>query len=183
MNLPKVIVLRLGHRPVRDKRVSMHTALVARAFGADGIYFSDVIDKELKNNIEDVVERFGGPFFVEMGELWNNIIKKWQSKGGEVVHLTMYGLPLPKTIDTIKSSPKDKLIVVGSEKVPGEIYKLATFNISITNQPHSEIAALCIFLDRLFDGNAVNGYNRQFKDAKIKIIPSEQGKDVKKCAP
>lgn len=181
MNLPKISVLRLGHRPARDKRVSMHTALVARAFGADGIYFSDIIDKELKTNIEDVVERFGGPFFVEMGELWSNIIKKWQSEGGEVVHLTMYGLPLPSVIEEIKSSPKDKLVVIGAEKVPGEIYKMATFNVSITNQPHSEIAALCIFLDRFFDGKTVNEYNRQFSGAKLKIVPCARGKQVVKC--
>lgn len=179
MNLPKVVILRYGHRPLRDKRVSTHTALVARAFGAEGIFF-DTIDKELKTNIEGVVERFGGPFFVEIGDSWNDVIKHWQLEGGEIIHLTMYGLPLPEVIEKIKSSSKKKLVVVGSEKVPGDIYQISDYNVAVTNQPHSEIAALCIFLDRFFDGNAVEG-SKQFKDAKLKIIPSARGKRVIEC--
>ncbi|MFX1466326.1 MAG: tRNA (cytidine(56)-2'-O)-methyltransferase [Promethearchaeota archaeon] len=174
--MKKVEILRFGHRPARDKRVSTHTALVARAFGADGIFF-DTTDKELKDNIEGVVERFGGPFFVEMGIAWRDIIEKWQNEGGEIIHLTMYGLPLPEVIEVIKQSPKKKLIIVGSEKVPGEIYQIAEYNVAVTNQPHSEIAALCIFLDRLFEGNAVEG-DMQFKGAKLKIIPTARGKRV-----
>jgi tRNA (cytidine56-2'-O)-methyltransferase len=181
MNLSKeVAILRYGHRPVRDKRVSAHTALVARAFGADGIFF-DTTDKELKANIEKVVERFGGPFFVEMGNSWNEIIERWQNEGGEIIHLTMYGLPLPEVIEKIRKSSKKKLIVVGSEKVPGEIYQISNYNVAVTNQPHSEIAALCIFLDRLFEGNAVEG-NIQFKGAKLKIIPTVRGKQVEECS-
>lgn len=180
MNLSKIVILRYGHRPARDKRVSTHTALVARAFGADGIFF-DTIDKELKTNIEGVVERFGGPFFVEMGDSWNDIIERWQLEGGEIIHLTMYGLPLPEVIEEIKQSSKNKLVVIGSEKVPKEIYKYATFNVSITNQPHSEIAALCIFLDRFFDGKVVNDYSRQFKDAKLNIVPCARDKKVQEC--
>ena len=178
--MPKVVVLRYGHRPTRDKRVSTHTALVARAFGADGICFSDTMDKELKKSIEGVVERFGGPFFAEMGESWSDLIKKWQLEGGEVIHLTMYGLPLPEVIETIKQSPKKKLVVIGSEKVPGEIYQISDYNVAVTNQPHSEIAALCIFLDRFFDGKAVEG-NKQFKGGNLKIIPCARGKRVVEC--
>ena len=180
MNLPKVVILRYGHRKIRDKRVSTHTVLVARAFGADGIYF-DTIDKELKTNIERVVERFGGPFFVKMGDSWNDIIERWRSEGGETIHLTMYGLPLPEVIEEIKQSSKKKLVVVGSEKVPGKIYQISDYNVAVTNQPHSEIAALCIFLDRIFDGRAVEG-SIQFKGAKLKIIPSARGKHVKECS-
>lgn len=178
--MSELVVLRFGHRPTRDKRVSTHTALVARAFGADGIYFSDTLDKELKANIEGVVERFGGPFFIEMGEPWRDVIKEWQLEGGEIIHLTMYGLPLPDVFEKIKLSSKKKLVVVGSEKVPGEIFQISDYNVAVTNQPHSEIAALCIFLDRFFDGNAVEG-SKQFKDAKLKIIPTARGKRVIEC--
>ena len=177
--MPELVVLRLGHRPARDKRVSTHTALVARAFGADGTFF-DTTDKELKANIEGVVERFGGPFFVDMGRSWSDIIERWQNEGGEIIHLTMYGLPLTEVIEVIKQSPKKKLIIVGSEKVPGEIYQISEYNIAVTNQPHSEIAALCIFLDRFYGGNAVEG-TKQFKNAKLKIIPSARGKLVRDC--
>jgi tRNA (cytidine56-2'-O)-methyltransferase len=173
----EVAILRYGHRPIRDKRVSTHIALVARAFGADGIFLSDTIDEELKGNIEGVVERFGGPFFVEMGDSWKEIIERWHSGGGEIIHLTMYGLPLLEVIAKIKQSSKKKLVVVGSEKVPKEFYQISDYNIAITNQPHSEIAALCIFLDRFFDGKAVEG-SKQFEGAKLKIIPCAHGKNV-----
>ena len=35
-----ISVLRIGHRLVRDDRVTTHAALVARAFGADMIYMT-----------------------------------------------------------------------------------------------------------------------------------------------
>ncbi len=170
----RVLVLRLGHRPDRDKRVSTHCALVARAFGADGIIF-DTVDEKIKSKVIDVVKRFGGPFTIEMGINWKNFIDKWIKEGNEVIHLTMYGLPLESVIDKIRESSKDKLIIIGSTKVPREIYEMATYNVSITNQPHSEIAALAIFLDRLFQGKELN---KVFTDAKIRIVPSERGKKV-----
>jgi len=52
---------------------------------------------------------------------------------------------------------------------------LADCNISIGNQPHSEIAALAIFLDRLFEGKQ---FDKGFSDGKMKIIPAEKGKNV-----
>lgn len=170
----RVLVLRLGHRPERDKRVSTHCALVARAFGADGIIF-DTVDENIRNKILDVVDRFGGPFTIEMGVSWKDFIKEWIKEGNEVIHLTMYGLPLESIINRIRESSKDKLIVIGSTKVPREIYELATYNVSITNQPHSEIAALAVFLDHLFQGAELT---KTFTNAKIKVIPSERGKKV-----
>ena len=170
----KVYVLRLGHRPGRDDRISTHCALVARAFGADGIMYT-IEDSKLRSKILDVVDRFGGPFDVIMGVQWRRVLKEWVEKGGEVIHLTMYGMPLPEVINEIKSSKRDKLIIIGAEKVPGEIYKLATYNVSVTNQPHSEIAALAVFLDWLFEGRE---FYRNFKNAKLKIIPNPKGKTV-----
>ena len=35
---PRVELLRVGHRPGRDPRLSTHVALVARAFGAERMY-------------------------------------------------------------------------------------------------------------------------------------------------
>ena len=40
----KVYVLRIGHRPGRDKRITTHVALVARAFGANGFILGDTCD-------------------------------------------------------------------------------------------------------------------------------------------
>jgi tRNA (cytidine56-2'-O)-methyltransferase len=87
----------------------------------------------------------------------------------------MYGLPIQEVIDEIRSSPRDKLIAVGSQKVPGELYRLATWNVSITNQPISEVSALAIFLDRYFEGRELSA---KFEGGELEIIPSRSGKRI-----
>lgn len=172
----KLVVLRMGHRFERDKRITTHIGLVARAFGADGIIISDTKDSTVQATIEDVRDRFGGNFFVEMGEKGLYVLKNWKKSGGEIIHLTFYGIPLPNIIEPIRNSQKDKLIVVGASKVPKEVYEIATYNVSITNQPHSEIAALAIFLDSFFQGEE---FHRKFENAKLEIIPSKNKKIVR----
>jgi len=72
-------------------------------------------------------------------------------------------------------SPGTLLVVVGAEKVPGELFELADFNVAVGNQPHSEVAALAVFLDRLFGGEELR---REFPGARRRIVPSERGKRV-----
>ena len=173
----KVVVLRMGHRFERDKRITTHIGLVARAFGAEGLIFSDISDINVQAKILDVKDRFGGDFYVEMGQKWLHVLKKWKETGGEVIHLTAYGMPLPDVIDEIRASQKDKLIVIGASKVPLPVYELATYNVAITNQPHSEVAALAIFLDHLFQGKE---FKKKFAGAKVEIIPSKNEKLMRK---
>lgn len=172
---PRVVVLRLGHRLVRDERVSTHLALVARAFGASEIIFPEQEDVKVRRKVEDVVERFGGSFKVSFGGNWHSIIREWTAMGGVVVHLTMYGVPLPEVIGEIRSLKRDVMVVVGGAKVPREVYSMATYNVSVTNQPHSEIAALAVFLDHYFEGKE---FYLEFEKAKLKIVPSPSGKNV-----
>ncbi|MFB6215629.1 MAG: tRNA (cytidine(56)-2'-O)-methyltransferase, partial [Candidatus Aenigmatarchaeota archaeon] len=61
--MSEIVVLRIGHRPGRDRRISTHAALVARAFGADGIFFSDYKVREVKESLNRVNEDFGGEFY------------------------------------------------------------------------------------------------------------------------
>ncbi len=164
----EVYVLRLGHRPERDKRVSTHVALTARAFGAKGIYF-DKEDRSVFESVRDVVERWGGDFFVEAVN-WRKLLREFE---GLKVHLTMYGIPLPQKIDEIRKAEK-VLVVVGAEKVPPEVYEMCDLNISIGTQPHSEVAALAVFLDRVLG----KVFDLRFDDAKLRVIPSERGKVV-----
>ena len=171
--MSEVVILRIGHRPGRDQRVSTHASLVGRAFGADGIIFADYEAKKVRRSITNVNERWGGSFFVEGGKSWRKVIEDWQSEGGLVVHLTMYGVPVGEKIGDVRD--KDILIVIGAEKVPGEVYDMADFNLAIGNQPHSEIAALAVFLDRLFEGEE---FGSDFEDAERRIVPSESGKEV-----
>ena len=164
-----ITVLRIGHRIIRDKRITTHVALVARAFGADNIIISTK-DTKIKENIESICSRFGGDFKIETGVDYKKIIKQWK---GTIIHLTMYGDELDKAINSIDKN-KDLLIIVGAEKVPPQIYEMADFNISVGNQPHSEVAALAIFLDRFTE---CNWQDKQF-NGKIEILPSNKGKKV-----
>jgi len=175
----KVVVLRLGHRLGRDKRISTHVGLVARAFGAAGIVYVGEVEESVLNSLRKVVETWGGPFFVEKTSSYRQFIREWKKKGGIVVHLTMYGINIEGTdiIERIRATGKDILVVVGAEKVPRDVYEMADFNVAIGNQPHSEVAALAVFLDRLFGGKELT---RQFKGARLVIIPSERGKVVKR---
>lgn len=175
----KVYVLRIGHRPERDKRVTTHVGLVARAFGADGMILGDVVDEKIVSKIKDVCEKWGRRnFYVISGVDSAEYVRKWKGKGGIIVHLTMYGLHIDDVIDSIRRDPRDILVIVGASKVPRFFYEVADFNVAIGNQPHSEIAALAIFLDRLFEGRELHFI---FSDAKICIEPSPRGKKVTMC--
>src|SRR3989442_5197768 len=90
-------VLRLGHRPARDKRVTTHVALTARALGADAILVS-TRDRSLERTVRNVVERFGGSFAITTGIPWKRTLREWK---GPKAHLTMYGLPLDKATPRI----------------------------------------------------------------------------------
>lgn len=165
-----IAVLRIGHRIARDKRITTHVFLAARALGADKGILSGEKDESIINSVEKISSKWGGEFKIEYIRDWKKIIEKFKSEGFKVVHLTMYGMRIQDKISKIKS---DKiLIVVGGEKVPPEVYELADFNIAVSNQPHSEVAALAVFLDKHFKGNELE---KQF-DGDIKIIPCEKGK-------
>ncbi len=174
----RVYILRLGHRPERDKRVTTHVALVARAFGANGFILEGVCDESLAKSVEGVVKRWGGPFYYECGVPGKAYVRRWKKEGGEVIHLTMYGVNVDDVIWLIRSSPKPKLIVVGAEKVEKFYYDESDYNVAIGNQPHSEVAALAIFLDRLFRG----GWTTiDYEDADLMVRPSMRGKRVEKA--
>ncbi len=156
-------ILRLGHRIHRDKRISTHVALVARSFGASKLYYTGQKDSEYEDSVKKVVSEFGGDFSIEYVKSWKNLLK-----GKTVVHLTMYGLDFREETNKIKG---DVLVIVGGEKVPGEVYKLADYNLAVVNQPHSEVAALGVFLDHL------NGSKYPEFNGKVRIKPSKSSKE------
>jgi tRNA (cytidine56-2'-O)-methyltransferase len=167
----RICILRIGHRPIRDKRVTTHVGLAARAFGADGMYLA-AADPGVAESIRDVAARWGGSFFVRDGVSWKRCIRAWKEQGGTVVHLTMYGVPLGNVIGEIRGRD-EILVVVGAEKVPGELYGLADYNVSVTTQPHSEVSGIAVFLDHLFEGTELD---RTYPDAELRIEPSRSGK-------
>ena len=165
-------VLRIGQRVVRDDRVTTHVALVARALGASKIYMNEV-DPEIEDTVEQINETWGGNFEIEFFSNWKDVINM-KKNNSKVVHLTMYGEDINKINSKIQKE-EGILVVVGAEKVPRDIYEKADYNVSIGTQPHSEISALAILLDRIQQGEQ---FNKKFSDSKRVIIPSKNGKNV-----
>ncbi|MFC6753536.1 tRNA (cytidine(56)-2'-O)-methyltransferase [Halorubrum tibetense] len=205
----EVVVLRYGHRPGRDDRMTTHVGLTARALGADRAVFPDNAGQSAET-VRDITDRFGGPFAVELREDQRAIVREFD---GVVVHLTMYGERIQDVEAAIReavglthcdnidgdntngdntgcdagtdidgtddhrdtSPPRDLLVVVGGEKVPWALYERADFNVGVTNQPHSEVAGLAVFLDRLFEGTELD---REWTDADRRVVPEATGKTV-----
>lgn len=176
----KIVVLRWGHRIHRDSRLTTHVALTARALCASGFILSDIEDKSIEKTVKNITMHWGGDFTFEMGNSWRNVVRDWKAKGGIVVHLTAYGENIQNSdvIKRIKATEKDLLLLVGSQKVPGEFYsnEVSDFNIAVGNQPHSECSALAIFLDRFFEGKELIV---EFEKGKVQIIPQQRGKKIK----
>jgi len=168
-------VLRIGHRYVRDYRTLTHLCLVSRALGAESIYLEEV-DDGLPDTVKDVNRAWGGNFEVLRITSWKSVVNEAREEGRVVIHLTMYGLPLQNEIGEIRRKGKF-LIAVGGPKVPREAYELADYNIGVTSQPHSEIAALAILMHELQSGEELK---KEFEHYKMKIIPSKKGKKVEK---
>ncbi|PSG97755.1 tRNA (cytidine(56)-2'-O)-methyltransferase [Thermoplasmatales archaeon SW_10_69_26] len=167
----EVTVLRLGHRPAHDRRISTHLCLTARAFGADRIVFPSV-DSSLEATVDDIRERFGGGFSLEEDPEWRPLIREHE---GPSIHLTMYGQRHTDALAEIDAGD-GMLVIVGAEKVPADVYDLATHNVAVGNQPHSEIAALST---TLLDVLGPDELYAERADAEIVIEPSDRGKDVR----
>jgi len=166
-------VVRIGQRVVRDDRVTTHVALVSRSFGAQKIFMTEV-NPEIKDTLEKINKTWGGNFIVEFIENWKSIIKKKKEEGFKIIHLSMYGQKINDVQMQLRTEEK-MLVIVGAEKVPREIYELADYNVGVGSQPHSEISALAILLDRIQNGKQ---FEKVFPDAKRKIIPTKKGKNV-----
>ncbi len=166
-------ILRIGQRLVRDDRVTTHVALVARAFGASKIYMNEV-NPEIKDTLDRVNKTWGGNFEISFIDDWKKLVKERKNDSVRIVHLTMYGEDI-NNVESKLEEEKDLLIVIGAEKVPRGIYDLADYNIAIGSQPHSEISALAIILDRISKGRK---FLASFDNAQRKIIPTKQGKNV-----
>jgi tRNA (cytidine56-2'-O)-methyltransferase len=167
---PRVSVLRVGHRAGRDPRLTTHVALTARALGAERLYLHPP-DPELAERIARVGEQWGGTFEVTGVVDWRSVVRQFE---GAVVHLTMYGKPLDAVAAKLRKE-RAVLVVVGGAKVPSALYQLASHNVAVGHQPHSEVAALAIVLDRL---RGVPGPGA-WPGATHAIVPQAHGKKVR----
>jgi len=172
-----VVVLRLGHRCVRDQRLTAHVCLAARAFGAEGAYVCGERDEKLVEGVRKVVSKWGGKFFIEQVADAEGVMRRWKKGRGKVAHLTMYGERVQGVIKKLRKVKK-LMLVVGAEKVGRFVYEAADYNVAVTSQPHSEVGALVIFLDRYLGGKELE---KKFAGAKVRIEPNKCGKSVFVC--
>ncbi len=179
-DLRLVTILRIGHRINRDKRITTHLALVARAFGAVKIIIAGDEDKKLLATIRQVNLEWGGNFCLEMisYDKWRTFIEQWRrNSDNKIIHLTMYGENLSifeksKDFANMKKGLENLLVVVGGKKIPSKIFQYADWNIAISNQPHSEVSSLAVFLDHLNPKSLQIQFNNAYKQ----IVPSLKGK-------
>ena len=173
-------VLRLGYRKGRDPRITTHLALVSRALGGTRFLLAGDEDDDLFENVASVNERFGGAMYCEHIKGSMGWLKRFveddagDGEPGVAIHLTMYGQPYREVIPQIRRD-RPVVLIVGGAKVPGDVFKHSQYNVAVGNQPHSEVAALALFMEAWFgDG----GTERHFPDARLVIEPSARGKSV-----
>ena len=166
-------VARLGQRLVRDDRITTHAALVSRAFGARRIYMSET-SPEIRDTLQSVNRIWGGDFEVILEENLKGTIRRKKTDSYGVVHLTMYGEALAEALPRVRHLEK-MLVVIGAGKMPREIYEMADYNVAVGSQPHSEIAALAVLLDRVQGGRQLEW---EPTGAARRIVPNRDGKTV-----
>lgn len=173
----QIDILRLGHRVLRDRRTTTHCALVARAFGAQSMAIVGEKDPKLLETIKKVNQEWGGSFNVKTFFEIDDFLELHPFH--KLVHLTMYGIPFQTKIEEITLSCIDNplAVLIGGSKVPSQVYGLVDWNLSITRQPHSEVAALAIFLWELAR-ESNTGVPEKFVNAIKEVIPSSRGKKV-----
>jgi tRNA (cytidine56-2'-O)-methyltransferase len=167
---PRVSVLRVGHRAGRDPRLTTHVALTARALGAERLYLNPP-DPALAERVARVGHEWGGAFSVVGVTDWKAVVRTFD---GAVVHLTMYGEPLERVEARLRRRASI-LLVVGGAKVPPDLYRLATMNVAVGHQPHSEVAALAVTVAAL---RGVPGPGA-WPGAAKEIVPQRAGKLVR----
>ena len=156
MQQNRYYVLRLNHRIERDKRLTTHVGLIARALGARAFLYSGEEDFHLENSISDLNVAWGGKnrFYIEFWDDWLLNLKMLSKKNFIFVHLTMYGTNIQDIQSVIRDlyqqNKMNIMFIVGGAKVPDILYTISQFNVAVTNQPHSEAGALAIALDRIF---------------------------------
>ncbi len=158
---------------MRDDRTLTHLCLVSRAFGAESIFLEDA-EKDVVATLQGVNRTWGGDFEALLGASWRRVIQDAKKEGRSVVHLTMYGMPIQDAVQDLRKLKKI-LLVVGGPKVPGKVYHEADYNVAVTSQPHSEVAALAIALHEIQGGEELK---RAFPKSRLRILPTAHGKRV-----
>ncbi|WP_179950438.1 tRNA methyltransferase [Sulfodiicoccus acidiphilus] len=132
-------------------------------------------DESVFKSVEKVKELWGRrDFVVQSVKNGRKFVEDWRRNGGRAIHLTMYGEGLNSKVGELRSQ-SPLLLIVGAEKVEGWYFRNVDYNVAIGHQPHSEVASVAIFLDRIYMGEELD---IQYSDAKLRILPQRAGKRV-----
>ena len=99
-----------------------------------------------------------------------SFVKNWE---GKIVHLTMFGLPFSDFVNELKEIKKPLLLVVGAEKVPPWVFEYSDYNLSIGDQPHSEVSALAISLSSINET-----YQSKDFGGPLKVVPTSDHREM-----
>jgi tRNA (cytidine56-2'-O)-methyltransferase len=127
-------------------------------------------DAPLTARLDAVSRAWGGAFEVVPTPDWRRAVRAFD---GSVVHLTMYGLPLERVLPRLRRA-RHLLVVVGGAKVPPELYRLSSVNVAVGHEPHSEVAAVAVLLERLLGVPGPVGAGA----APRRVLPRARGKRV-----
>ncbi|MDE1832845.1 MAG: tRNA (cytidine(56)-2'-O)-methyltransferase [Candidatus Micrarchaeota archaeon] len=166
-----ITVLSIGEG---DYRVRLNMCLTARAFGAAKIVFIGRRDGRISKYIARLNSKWGGMFKVDFSSNAGNTIRSFSKY--KKIYLTMFGTPL-KQVEYMLKTYKNILLIVTARDWEGQLAKLTDFNVSITNQPHAQVASIAIFLHEFFNGRELA---IQFQNAKYKAIPKPKGAQIRK---
>ena len=123
------------------------------------------------SSVRSLGNAWGGSFSVVQKVSPLRIISEWKKDGGRVINLSMYGedmrAPMSELYHVYYTLGQPLLVVVGSSKVDGKVYQASDFNLAVTHSPHSEVAALAIFLEKLLGNRA---WGRRKPESRIKIL-------------
>ncbi|MEM3841088.1 MAG: hypothetical protein QXN59_00100 [Candidatus Micrarchaeaceae archaeon] len=169
-----IIVLVVG-KPNYENMLDI--CLTARALGASSAVFTisnPQLISRLKRSCSVVAKKWGGNFSVQFTSNWKGYLES--RRNYKTVHLTRYGIPVQKRLYTLRSY-KNIIIAISTTKELKSMCTVADFNISITSQPHSSIAAMAIFLNQYFAGRELS---LNFSNAKFKVLPSQNEQLLKR---
>ncbi len=161
-----IVVLAIG-KPKYESMVDI--CLTARALGASSVVLtssSHEMNSKLKRFCSFITNKWGGSFSAQFTSNWKNYMHS--KTNYKTVYLTRYGIPIQKQQYSIRSY-KNILLIISTDKEMPELNKLSDFNISITAQPHSSIAAMAIFLNTYYAGRELS---LNFSKAQYKVVPS-----------
>lgn len=135
-----LFVLKMNH--VKGDNETLQIFLVSASFGIKSLFLSGEIDEEL---ISKTKEQGLNIKYIEEPIEWINE----QTKGKEIINFHVQGVKFHSILHRIKESRKDKIIILGDKKMPGEIFALSDYNIVINPNLNLNVASLSIFLHEL----------------------------------